>query len=411
MSDFNLHEFHSQLILLAKKWNGKFYLVGGAVRDEILGMTPKDLDYVATKISLEDLSKELQSAFPTAKVNLVGESFGVVKLTIDNNEFDFAIPRADIDRETVKTDPNIPIEEDLLRRDFTCNSMAKDLTTGDIINPKGCDGLKDIHNKLLRATGDAYTRFKEDPLRILRGISIASRFDFSIERNTLEAMVQLRSTLHSVSLERFHDEFYKGWTKGNTSLFFGILAETYIGREMFGEDFNPYPVPDVFGDRNELFIAQYMAAFYYGGDYKLLSKKVQEQQWIEAIRTIRDLVRNKISLPAASKKLCKHSDKFKLILIIIQYVDRDAWAIFSWMLERAFIPKISKEYRPWELQQSGEVVIRLYKEVCGIDLVGKKVNKAIYDLIEAYQLGKIVNTDEQAVCDYLANKYITYEQQ
>src|SRR5688572_16827023 len=87
-------DFHSQLVSMAKQWNGQVYLVGGAVRDQLLGYTPKDLDYVVTKIPLADLSNRLKQMFPQAKVSEVGESFGIVKLSIGDEEFDFAIPRA-----------------------------------------------------------------------------------------------------------------------------------------------------------------------------------------------------------------------------------------------------------------------------------------------------------------------------
>ena len=85
MEEIDKKEFHAKLVNLAKQWNGKVYLVGGAVRDQLLGFTPKDLDYVVTKIDLNRLSDKLKQMFPEAKVSEVGESFGIVKLSIGVN--------------------------------------------------------------------------------------------------------------------------------------------------------------------------------------------------------------------------------------------------------------------------------------------------------------------------------------
>jgi tRNA nucleotidyltransferase (CCA-adding enzyme) len=181
MFEIDPASINKRLVDMAKSFGGKVYLVGGAVRDELLGKESKDLDYLVTKISLEDLSKLLPKVIPGAKISEVGQSFGIVKAALGKDEFDFAIPRADVDRENVKTDPNIPVEQDLMRRDFTINALAKDLETGQIVSPEGQDGVADIKNKIIRAVGDPVQRFKEDPLRMLRALQFASRFGFDID--------------------------------------------------------------------------------------------------------------------------------------------------------------------------------------------------------------------------------------
>lgn len=402
MEEIDKKDFHSKLVSMSKQWNGKIYLVGGAVRDEFLGKTPKDLDYVVTKIDLVSLSNRLKSIFPEAKVSEVGESFGIVKLSIGTEEFDFAIPRADIDRENVKVDPNIPIEEDLLRRDFTCNSLAKDLENGNIISPKGFDGVGDIKNKILRATGNPDERFREDPLRILRGLQQAARFGFTIETNTLEAMARLKNTLHSVSSERFYEEFKKAWTKGNAdvSMFFDLLGKTGIGKEIFGEDFSPIPFKLNSSDTEEIFLSQYMAAFYMGGNYQLLSKKVNEQQWVESIRIIKNFATGDDKLLNASKKLSKQSQKFSLILKVLRLIYPFVFTEFSDTLKKPFIPKVSKEFQSYELPLSGEELINTYQEI-GKPLKGSEIQNAIFGLISAYQEGKIQDISKDSAISYI----------
>lgn len=405
VEDVDKNDFHSKLVALSKQWNGKVYLVGGAVRDQLMGYTPKDLDYVITKIDLATLSAKLKQMFPDAKVSEVGESFGIVKLAIGDEEFDFAIPRADVDRENVKVDPNIPVEQDLLRRDFTCNSLAKDLETGNIISPEGFDGIQDIKNRVLRATGNPKDRFTEDPLRILRGLQQSARFGFTIEDQTLQAMADLRKTLHSVSSERFYEEFKKAWTKGNADVFtfFDLLGKTGIGKEIFGQDFNPIPLKLNSLDNEQIFLSQYMAAFLNGGDFSMLSKKTDEQQWVKSIRTIKDLARGKESLLSASKKLGRFSFQFPLILKVLRKVDPATFEKFSKVLKAPFINKVSKEFEPYELPLSGEEIINLYQQN-GINLKGKEIQDAIYNLITAYQNNEIpFNSDKQKNVEFITN--------
>ena len=167
------------------------YIVGGAVRDELLPNTPssKDIDFLVRNLELNQIANTLSHL---GKVKEVGQAFGVVTATIDGEEFDFAIPRTAETKTGEKhtefdvvTDPKAPIEADLGRRDFTINALAKD-SNGNIIDLFG--GQEDLQNRIIRAVGDPNERFKEDPLRMLRAIQFATRFDFDIEQNTAKAI-------------------------------------------------------------------------------------------------------------------------------------------------------------------------------------------------------------------------------
>ena len=183
---------------------GKLYLVGGALRDEILGIKNHDEDYSVTGISFDEFKK----LFPMAYVR--GKDFPV--FSINNKEFAIArkerkigIGHKDFD---VETDKKITIEQDLERRDITINAIAKEVLTGKIIDPFG--GIEDLKSKKIRAVS---SHFEEDPLRVYRVARFASQFDFKVEENTIKMMTSLKSELTSLSVERVYNEFSKALLK------------------------------------------------------------------------------------------------------------------------------------------------------------------------------------------------------
>lgn len=169
------------------------YLVGGAVRDLIMGRETTDFDFVVRNIPAKKLEKILVKI---GKVNFVGKTFGVFKLTLKDqkNAIDFALPRTDFAFKTggrkdfkVRYNPKLKIEDDLSRRDFTINAMAIRITSGkklisQLVDPFG--GLKDLERKIIKTVGKPEQRFKEDYSRMLRAIRIACELSFSIESKT-----------------------------------------------------------------------------------------------------------------------------------------------------------------------------------------------------------------------------------
>lgn len=175
------------------------YIVGGAVRDQLLGLEQFDID-LATSASTE----EVELLFADAEVRTVGKKFGVV--LVDNIEVasfrgeKYLIPgKPEVQRVGTFT-------EDAARRDFTINAMALDLQ-GKLHDP--FQGKADLEHKLVRAVGDPILRFTEDPIRILRGIGFAVRFGFNIETQTRVAMQQTRTLLESVPKIRIGRELQK----------------------------------------------------------------------------------------------------------------------------------------------------------------------------------------------------------
>lgn len=207
---------------LAKKINnagGRLYLVGGAVRDELMERKIHDEDYCVVGITAE----EFQKLFPEAIIR--GKSFEV----FDLNGKEFAMARLEnkIGKGhkafSVKTGKHITIEQDLARRDVTINSIAKDVLTEQIIDP--FNGQEDIKNRVIRATTE---KFKEDPLRVYRVARLAACFSFSVEDNTIKMMSELKEELDSLSAERVFNEFRRALLSDKPSIFFQVLRSANV---------------------------------------------------------------------------------------------------------------------------------------------------------------------------------------
>jgi tRNA nucleotidyltransferase/poly(A) polymerase len=233
--------------------NGKIYQVGGAVRDLYLGKQSKDLDIVITGIPSSELENLLKKY---GRVDMVGASFGVIKFTPPGgDEIDIAIPRTEKKNGIgyqgfdVSTDYTLPIEKDLERRDFTINSIAKD-SDGTIIDPFG--GVKDLDAKLIRLTNPK--AFADDPLRMLRAIQFASRFDFKIDKETFEAIQRNAMTIAEISKERVLIEFDKIVSKGSPRIGAELLVSSGLYRGIFGTEFDGEFVHFDYITRNSEFI-------------------------------------------------------------------------------------------------------------------------------------------------------------
>ena len=186
----------------------EIFLVGGAVRDALLGRETKDFDFVVRGIKKTALEKMLKQY---GVVNLVGKKFGVLKLVPkgikEHEEIDIALPRTESPiahsghyRDfAIATDANLSIEDDLARRDLTINAMALNCVTGELIDP--FDGVVDLRNKTIRAVGKPRDRFAEDYSRTLRAIRCACQLGFTIDESTWRALkVSVKHLLDEVVL-------------------------------------------------------------------------------------------------------------------------------------------------------------------------------------------------------------------
>jgi putative nucleotidyltransferase with HDIG domain len=236
------------------------YAVGGRVRDEIrsrldgMPRPAKDLDYVATGLTLDELVERLRSV---GRAELVGATFAVVKCTIDGETVDVALPRRE--RSTgvghrdfaVESGPEVSLEDDLARRDFRMNMIARAVGSGVLVDPYG--GEADITARRIDVRWAG--AFEEDPLRLLRACQFAARFEFAVTSQTLEAMRAAAPLVATVSAERVRDELIKLIELApRPSAGFELMRETgllpYVLPELaegVGVEQNVYHAYDVFG--------------------------------------------------------------------------------------------------------------------------------------------------------------------
>ena len=211
------------------------YLVGGAVRDVLLGKEASDWD-VTTNAKPEEVMKMFKRVIPT------GIEHGTVTVHFMNQEIEVTTFRTESDysdgRHPDKVEYAGRIEEDLSRRDFTMNAIAASLKDGKIVDPYG--GKKDIKRKLIRTVGKPNERFMEDGLRPIRAIRFASKLGFSIEKYTyLEIFKEeIHKKITSVSVERFRDEFMKIMASKKPSVGLKLLEETGVMNLLLPEIMN-----------------------------------------------------------------------------------------------------------------------------------------------------------------------------
>jgi putative nucleotidyltransferase with HDIG domain len=216
------------------------YAVGGRVRDELrteldgIDRPPKDLDYVVTGLSLDDLLERLRSA---GRVDVVGASFAVLKFRSAAGEGDVALPRRERSTGPAHTDfaveagPAIPLEDDLRRRDFRMNMIARRLADGERVDPYG--GIADIRAARIDIVDEV--TFSEDPLRMLRAAQFAARFAYTPTPRTVAAMRAAAPLLGTVSAERIGEEIAKLMTAPEPSVGIEILRETGLLAQLWPE--------------------------------------------------------------------------------------------------------------------------------------------------------------------------------
>lgn len=184
------------------------YLVGGCVRDALLGITHKDFDLEVYGTNYEALEKALSAH---GRVDLVGKSFGVIKFSSRNGaQWDFSLPRRDSKMSAghkgfqVEFDPDISPKEAASRRDFTINALMFDPRKGEYLDFFG--GKEDLKNRVMRHTSPA---FVEDPLRVLRGMQFAARFNLTAAPETIALCRSIVHTFPELAVERVGMEWFK----------------------------------------------------------------------------------------------------------------------------------------------------------------------------------------------------------
>jgi tRNA nucleotidyltransferase/poly(A) polymerase len=206
------------------------YLVGGCVRDYLLGTPPTDFD-VATSATPD----ELLAIYPDA--GQIGAHFGVVLICREGASVEVATFRSDHDYADGRRPSSVQFEkdpeQDALRRDFTINALFLDPASGEVLDYVG--GRADLSARVIRAIGDPAIRFREDHLRLLRAIRFSARLAFEIEPRTEQAIRTMRRDIHSVSPERIREELVRILTEGNARRGMELLDRTGLLEEILPE--------------------------------------------------------------------------------------------------------------------------------------------------------------------------------
>ena len=206
--DPKLLKITEELSTLFYKNGGNLLLVGGSVRDLLIGISPLELDFEARGINLQEIKKLLSDKF---KCDEVGKAFGVLR--IKEFPIEIALPRTEKKVGTghkgfdVEIDHHLPFERAVQRRDFTINAMALDPLERILLDP--CNGEEDLKNRILRHVGPA---FCEDPLRVLRGMQFIARFDLSPNQETIDICKSI--DMENLASERIFEEWKKLILKG-----------------------------------------------------------------------------------------------------------------------------------------------------------------------------------------------------
>jgi poly(A) polymerase len=213
------------------------HLVGGGVRDLLLGRTPKDFD-ISTNANPREIKKLFRNCM------LIGKRFRLAHIRFGPKIIETSTFRRQPDTDVDPLDPEADLfhrsdntfgtaEEDAWRRDFTINGLFYDIKNFSVIDYVG--GLEDLENKLVRCIGDAETRFREDPVRMLRAVRFASRLGFSIEQKTMEAIVRHHEEITKAAPQRVLEEILRLFAFSSGEPAFRLLRQTGLLGDLFPE--------------------------------------------------------------------------------------------------------------------------------------------------------------------------------
>ncbi|MBR6099616.1 CCA tRNA nucleotidyltransferase [bacterium] len=289
----------------------KLYYIGGVVRDEILGLKSFDVDltYVGNAI-------EFAKTLKNAEIIKINEPFGTVRVKIDGKEIDIASTRAEIYEKAghlpTVTKIGCSLKEDVSRRDFTINAMAKQYNSGEITDYTG--GLEDIKNKQLRVLHDK--SFIDDPTRILRALKFAVRFNFTLEENTKKLRDEyLKNVNYDMSFKRVKKELIET---------FNLNSQTAYDEFISADIYKLITEKDI--QKPDINIEQFV------NKYKNLINP--QNIWLIYVGTVRDLENLEPTLTKEEKKIL---DDFTLIEKRNPQNDYDIYKMFEGLMSETVI--------------------------------------------------------------------------
>jgi tRNA nucleotidyltransferase/poly(A) polymerase len=342
------------------KNNGyKLYVVGGAVRDAILGKQPKDFD-LATDAVPDKVEEILADAgFRTLPT---GKAFGVINVFTDNGEYEIATFREDLSGgrrpDAVKfTD----IESDVKRRDLTINALFYDIDKNEIVDLVG--GVDDLKRGIVKTVGSPQDRFGEDRLRILRAIRFAARFGSNLDPEA-DATLRKDASLEGISGERIRDEFIKGITSAKSITQFIGMIEKY---RLFDWIFKGLNINKNFiSDKDPILV---IASLLKDNDPKLIGKKLNDLKYtVDEIKNITFLI-NLSKLTPDTAVILKRMQK-------LTSLTDDQLKKFG--AQQGVNSKLLDAFIKFRLTVNGEDLMKQLNLKPGKEL-GDAINKAEYD--------------------------------
>ena len=426
---YNIPTYVDEIINKIEEQGYSAFLVGGSIRDILIGRKPNDYD-----ITTDAIPSEIQDIFKEFKTIEVGKQFGTIGIVTQEGTIEVTTFRSDGVYKDGRRPESISfskdIREDLKRRDFTINAIAFNKKVG-LIDP--FNGQEDLKNKIVRTVGNPEERFKEDYLRILRSVRLASQLEFEIEEETYKSCKKYKQFISDISAERIRDEIFKMLICKTPSLGMRILEETEILNIVLPEMIpavgfnqrNPHHDKSVYDhilcvlDKTPPILHLRVAALFHdigkphtltiddkgiGHFYKHdkvgseIAKKILER-WKcsnELINKVYTLIGEHMTQHARlkdkgiKKLIGRVGEKEVLDLLILQKCDR------SCSNENASIEDlIERENKIKEIIENKEVYNKNQLEIDGEDIiqVGYKEGKIIGDILE-YLLDKVMENTE-----------------
>lgn len=344
-----------------KKNGYKLYVVGGAVRDAILGKQPKDFD-LATDAVPDKVEEMMNKA--GLKTVPTGKAFGVINVFTNQGEYEIATFREDSSTGDGRRPDSVSftnIEGDVKRRDLTINALFYDIDTQEVVDLVG--GVNDLKNGVVRTVGSPEERFNEDRLRILRAVRFAGRFGSGLDP-AVDAALSKDSSLKGVSRERIRDEFLKGIESSKSVVQFLRLTDKY---NLFDWIFIGLKVnKDFVEDRDPILVVANLLKF---NDPAILNKQLNVFKYtIENIRSITFLI-----------KLLKLSPETAVALKRAQKISGVSdEQIRKFGHQEGLNSKLLEAFLKFRLTVNGEQLMQQLNMKPGKEL-GDAINKAEYD--------------------------------
>jgi tRNA nucleotidyltransferase/poly(A) polymerase len=290
-----------------KKSRHELYIVGGAVRDALIGKSIKDYD-LATDATPDKVLSIIANAGRGYRTLATGKSFGVINVITDTDEYEIATFRSDEFDDNGPSGGHKPkgvkftnIETDVNRRDLTINALFYDIEKKEIVDYVG--GIEDIKNRVVKTVGNPKDRFLEDRLRILRAVRFAARYGSELD-SAVDSALKKDSSLEGISGERIRDEFLKGLSSAKSVSDFLEMLEKY---NLFDWIFKGLSVDKDFVDSKNYITV--IANLLKRNDAKVIAKKLNAIKYtLEEVRAIVFLV-NLLSISEDNAVALKRAQK------------------------------------------------------------------------------------------------------